>query len=204
MHNLNVDTFKIKSYSRLGTLHAKKKKNIAKIFRTPFRPRKISGPPFAMKIIGQPHRKACKLSFHWKIVGIFFSRAPLQGSNILTCPLIASDHLTSVCERSLILHPCLKLVVEFYWKLHVWIVNENETNRQTNKQTNFKYIDVYDPLLDGRTWFLCFKNNLHMLQEHPLQKVISHKLVLKSVSYPKIVKNTPILIEQSISCNVYT
>ena len=27
---------------------------------------------------------------------------------------------------------------------------------------------------------------------------------LKSVSYPKIVKNTPILIEQSIACNVYT
>ena len=26
----------------------------------------------------------------------------------------------------------------------------------------------------------------------------------KSVSYPKSVKNTPILIEQSIACNVYT
>ena len=26
----------------------------------------------------------------------------------------------------------------------------------------------------------------------------------KSVSYPQIVKNTPILIEQSIACNVYT
>ena len=36
------------------------------------------------------------------------------------------------------------------------------------------------------------------------QKVVCHKLVLKSVSYPKIVKNTPILIEQSIACNVYT
>ena len=34
--------------------------------------------------------------------------------------------------------------------------------------------------------------------------VVCHKLVLKSVSYPKIVKNTPILIEQSIACNVYT
>ena len=32
----------------------------------------------------------------------------------------------------------------------------------------------------------------------------SYKLVLKSVSYPKIVENTPILIEQSIACNVYT
>ena len=35
-------------------------------------------------------------------------------------------------------------------------------------------------------------------------KVVCHKLVLKSVSYPKIVKNTPILIEQSIAYNVYT
>ena len=34
--------------------------------------------------------------------------------------------------------------------------------------------------------------------------VMCHKLVLKSVSYPKIVKNTPSLIEQSIACNVYT
>ena len=35
-------------------------------------------------------------------------------------------------------------------------------------------------------------------------KVVCHKLVLKGVSYPKIVKNTPILIEQGIACNVYT
>ena len=35
-------------------------------------------------------------------------------------------------------------------------------------------------------------------------EVICHKLVLKSVSYPKIVENTPILIEESIACNVYT
>ena len=34
--------------------------------------------------------------------------------------------------------------------------------------------------------------------------VIWHKLVLESVSYPKIVENTPILIEQGIACNVYT
>ena len=37
-----------------------------------------------------------------------------------------------------------------------------------------------------------------------IDMVVCHKLVLKSVSYPKIVKNTPILIEQSITCNVYT
>ena len=35
-------------------------------------------------------------------------------------------------------------------------------------------------------------------------QVLCHKLVLKSVSCPKIVKNTPILMEQSIACNVYT
>ena len=32
--------------------------------------------------------------------------------------------------------------------------------------------------------------------------VACHKLVRKSVSYPKIVKNTPILIQQNIACNV--
>ena len=31
--------------------------------------------------------------------------------------------------------------------------------------------------------------------------VACHKLVLKSVSYPKIEKNTPILIQQSIACH---
>ena len=37
---------------------------IAKIFRPPpFRPQKNQGPLFAMKIMGQPHRKACKLNF---------------------------------------------------------------------------------------------------------------------------------------------
>ena len=36
-----------------------------------------------------------------------------------------------------------------------------------------------------------------------LPMVICHKLVLKSVSYPKIVENTSILIQQSIACNIY-
>ena len=50
----------------------------------PFRPKKIQCPPplFAMKIMGQPHRKACQLNFHWKICGNYL-RPPLQGSNIL-------------------------------------------------------------------------------------------------------------------------
>ena len=34
--------------------------------------------------------------------------------------------------------------------------------------------------------------------------VLCHKLILKSVSYPKIVKNTSILMDQTIACNVYT
>ena len=34
--------------------------------------------------------------------------------------------------------------------------------------------------------------------------VVCHKLVLKSVSNPQIAKNTPILIQQSMACNVYT
>ena len=63
-------------------------------------------------------------------------------------------------------------------------------------------------------WKVCSKNQ-QKNKEHgyhwPLSQqwnetheVICHKLVLKSVSYPKIVENTPILIEQSIACNVYT
>ena len=31
-----------------------------------------------LKIMSQPHRKACKLNFYWKICGHFF-KAPLQG-----------------------------------------------------------------------------------------------------------------------------
>ena len=39
-----------------------------------FRPQKNSEPPFVMKITCQPHRKACKLNFHWKICHNFFTR----------------------------------------------------------------------------------------------------------------------------------
>ena len=49
-----------------------------------------------------------------------------------------------------------------------------------------------------------FQTNSHPVAILLSVLVICHKLVLKSVSYPKIVKNTPILIEQSIACNVYT
>ena len=40
-----------------------------------------------MNIMGQPHRKACKLNFHWKICGDFV-KAPLQGSKILGAPFL--------------------------------------------------------------------------------------------------------------------
>ena len=56
----------------------------------PFRPQTISGPTFfAMKITGQPHRKAGKLNFYKKIWGNFFSRPPLQWSKICKAPLFA-------------------------------------------------------------------------------------------------------------------
>ena len=51
--------------------------------------KKIQGPLFAMKIMGQPHRKACKLNFYWKICN-FFQGPSLQGSKILGTPLFAS------------------------------------------------------------------------------------------------------------------
>ena len=43
-----------------------------------------------MKIMGQPHRKACKLHFHRKICGNFFEGPPLQGSTILRAPFLDS------------------------------------------------------------------------------------------------------------------
>ena len=55
---------------------------------------------FAMKITGQPQRKACNLNFRWKICS-FFSRPPLTRVNNFRGPLFASGPLTSVCEWSL-------------------------------------------------------------------------------------------------------
>ena len=51
---------------------------------------RLQFPLSAMKITGQPQRKACKLNFYWKICGNFFSGPPLQGSKILRAPLFAS------------------------------------------------------------------------------------------------------------------
>ena len=55
---------------------------------------------FALEIMGQPHRKACKLHFYWKICGILF-QGPLTRVKKLKPPLFASGVLTSVCERPL-------------------------------------------------------------------------------------------------------
>ena len=51
--------------------------------------KKIRGPLFAMKIMSQLHRKACKLNFHWKIC-IFFSRTPLARVKHFKGPLFIS------------------------------------------------------------------------------------------------------------------
>ena len=70
-----------------------KKKLLWKCFAPPPPPsdhKKIQDPLFTMKITGQPHRKACKLNFYWKICGNFFSGPPLQGSKILRAPIFAS------------------------------------------------------------------------------------------------------------------
>ena len=53
-------------------------KKIIKIFQPPQTSKNFHSPPlFAMKIMGQPHRKACKLNFYWKICGNFFFKASL-------------------------------------------------------------------------------------------------------------------------------
>ena len=77
------------------------KENCCDFFLAPPRDlKKFQGPPFATKM-GQPHRKACKLNFYWKICGNFFKPPPLQMSKNLRAPLFASGPLTSVCELSL-------------------------------------------------------------------------------------------------------
>ena len=61
-------------------------------------------------------------------------------------------------------------------------------------------------VIEAQLWIYRFSINAvdSMWIDSDGDKVACHKLVLKGVSYPKIVKNTPILIEQSIACNVYT
>ena len=62
----------------------------------------ISGPPlFAMKITGQPHKKACKLNFYWKICGNFFQGPPLTRVKNFKGPFLHQAPLTSISEWSL-------------------------------------------------------------------------------------------------------
>ena len=70
-------------------------------FFPPLRPLKISGPLFAMKVMGQPHKKVCKLNFHWKICGNFFQAPSLQSSNLLRSPFASALPPPRVCEWSL-------------------------------------------------------------------------------------------------------
>ena len=79
-----------------------------------------------------------------------------------------------------------------------------------------KIYSTVQPQLHWNTWYTCLDNSVVRIlhwREKSMQSgkrtlnihiVICYKLVLKSVSYPKIMKNTPILIQQSIDCNVYT
>ena len=75
---------------------------ITKIFRGPIQTAKnFRAPLFAMKITGQPHRKACNSIFNGKSVIIFF-RGPLTRVKILRAPFLHQAPLTSVCEWSLV------------------------------------------------------------------------------------------------------
>ena len=62
---------------------------IAKIFGAPLQTAKnFRAPLFAMKITGQPHRKACKLNFYWKICGNFFQGPPYKGQKFQGPPFL--------------------------------------------------------------------------------------------------------------------
>ena len=66
-----------------------------------FRPQKISGPPlFAMKIMGQPKRKACKLNFYWKICSNLFHGPLPRVKNFKTLTFYIRFPSRSVCEWS--------------------------------------------------------------------------------------------------------
>ena len=65
-------------------------KNILKLFGALQTSKNFRALLFAMEIIGQSHRKACKLNFHWKICGKFFQGSPIQGSKILRPPFCIS------------------------------------------------------------------------------------------------------------------
>ena len=59
---------------------------------------------FAM--MGEPHTKVCKLNFHLKMCGIFFSRPPLQWSKLLGAPSFYQVLLTNVFGWFLTLTQC--------------------------------------------------------------------------------------------------
>ena len=74
--------------------------------------KKFQGPLFAMKIIVQPHRKACKLNFHWKISSNFF-QCPLQESQILRAPFCIQPQQVFVngpLQYSCLLRLCLEML----------------------------------------------------------------------------------------------
>ena len=53
-----------------------------------------------MKITGQPHRKACKLNFYWKICSNFIQGPSFKGQKF-EGPPFASGPPNNCCERSL-------------------------------------------------------------------------------------------------------
>ena len=80
---------------------------------------------FAMKITGQPCRKACKLNFHWKICGNFF-KAPLIRFKTLRAPLFASGPLNKWLWMvpDVISNGCL--CVNFVCRCNKWMIMNHQ------------------------------------------------------------------------------
>ena len=110
----------LRDHSKILVRGAWYKKILQNFFRAPLQTSQIfQGPHFAMKITGQPHRKACKLNFYLKICGNFLSRPLLQGSKILRPPFLhqAPQQVcvcVCVCVRSLF-SVCLENLLSAYW-----------------------------------------------------------------------------------------
>ena len=130
----------------------------------PFTPqKKISAPFLPWKLWV---RKACKLNFHWKVCGNFFSRPKILSQSPLFCirPL-----LTSVCEQSL--------------KAPGKMSNQNISLTKTTVLWDFQYIslkkDVYLCLSCVFVYILlrsavsCFTFNFCVLLWNFIRRILS-------------------------------
>ena len=161
-----------------NTLRGPDAKNfIMKFFEGPLSDLKKFQPPlFAMKITGQPHRKACNLNFYWKLCDFF--QGPLHGSKILRAPFLHQGPLTSVCEWFL---ECkrfgcanayrLLVCPELCWEYILISINCIKGELQLKPKWSLFcmlsqfWFGVQFPLCEHRTCFVCYLKIMNIVLE---------------------------------------